>query len=40
MQILENFDHEIKYFIQVCPREMLNKLSNPLTLKKKILKAI
>ncbi len=39
-KILLNFDNEIKKFKQVCPKEMLDKLSNPLTLKSKILKAI
>jgi len=38
-KILENFDKEYKNFKQVCPKEMLDKLSNPLTLKEKILKA-
>jgi len=38
--IIENFDNEIKYFVQVCPKEMLDKLSNPLTLKNKFSKAI
>ena len=35
-----NFDHEVKNFRQVCPKEMLDKLPNPLTLKPKILKAV
>jgi len=39
-RILDNLDEEIKKFKQVCPKEMINKLSNPLSLKKKILEAI
>ena len=35
-KIIENFDDEIKNFIQVCPKEMLNKLENPITFKSKI----
>ena len=31
--IIKNFDDEIKNFVQVCPKEMLDKLKNPLTLK-------
>ena len=40
LKILNNFDNEIKKFIQVCPKEMLDKLSHPLTLKTNISKAI
>jgi len=39
-KILANFDKEIKNFKQVCPKEMLDKLSNPLVLKTKISKAV
>ena len=39
-KILENFDREIKNFKQVCPKEMLDKLSYPVSLKTKISKAI
>ena len=39
-KILLNFNTEVKKFQQICPREMLDKLSNPLTLKTKILKAV
>ena len=39
-KILFNFDNEIKNFQQVCPKEMLDKLSNPLTFKSRTLKAI
>jgi len=35
--ILENFSKEVENFKQVCPVEMLNKLENPITLKKNIL---
>ena len=31
--IIKNFDDEIKNFVQVCPKEMLDKLKNPLTSK-------
>ena len=34
--IIDNFDKEILNFIQVCPKEMLNKIENPITLKSKI----
>ena len=34
--IFDNFKDEIKNFVQVCPKEMINKLKNPLTLKSKI----
>ena len=36
-QILQNFSDEVANFKQVCPIEMLNKLQNPITLKKNIL---
>jgi glutamate synthase (NADPH/NADH) large chain len=39
-KILLNFDSEVKKFQQVCPKEMLDKLLNPLTLKPKTLKAV
>ena len=39
-KILLNFNKELKNFIQVCPKEMLDKLKNPLTLKLKISKAV
>ena len=32
-KILENFDTEIHNFIQVCPKEMVDKLENPITNK-------
>ena len=34
--IIANFDNEINNFIQVCPKEMVNKLENPITLSSKI----
>ena len=34
--IIENFNDEIKNFVQVCPKEMLKKLKNPITLKNNI----
>ena len=34
--IFENFEVEIKNFVQVCPKEMINKLKNPITFKSKI----
>ena len=39
-KILKNFDIELKHFQQVCPKEMLNKLMNPISLKTKIFKAV
>ena len=39
-KILNNIDEEINKFKQVCPKEMINKLSNPLSLKKNFLEAI
>ena len=39
-KILENFNDELKNFKQVCPKEMLDKLSNPLSLKVKVSKAV
>ena len=38
--IIEDFNNEIKRFVQVCPKEMLDKLSNPISIKKKFSKAI
>ena len=39
-KILNNFDNELRNFKQVCPKEMLDKLSNPISVKKKILAAV
>jgi len=35
-KILENFENEITNFFQICPKEMINKLDNPITLKKNV----
>ena len=39
-KILENFKEEKNFFKQICPKEMLDKLSNPLSLKNDISKAV
>ena len=39
-KILENYDQEVKMFKQVCPKEMIDKLSNSLSIKAKISKAV
>jgi len=39
-KILNDFNNELKNFKQICPKEMLDKLINPLSLKTKILKAV
>ncbi len=39
-KILEAYNSEVKNFKQVCPKEMVDKLSNPLSLKTKISKAV
>jgi len=39
-KILIDFSNEVKNFKQVCPKEMLDKLSNPISLKPRVLKAI
>ena len=31
--LIENYDEELKNFLQVCPKEMLDKLINPISLK-------
>jgi len=31
--LILNFEDELKNFVQVCPKEMLDKLSNPISLK-------
>ena len=33
-KILDNFENEIINFFQVCPKEMLNKINNPITFNK------
>ena len=35
-KIFENFDKEIMNFVQVCPKEMIDKLESPITLRPKI----
>jgi len=35
-KLLNNFENEIINFFQVCPKEMLDKIENPLTLNKKL----
>ncbi len=35
-KILENYENEIINFFQVCPKEMLDKLDNPITLNKNL----
>ena len=35
-KIIDNFEEEIKNFIQVCPKEMINKLDHPITFNAKI----
>ena len=35
-KIIKNFDKEISNFIQVCPKEMIDKLKNPISLKTNI----
>ena len=32
-KIIDNFNNEILNFVQVCPKEMVSKLKNPITLK-------
>ena len=39
-KILKSFEDEVLKFKQVCPKEMLDKLLNPLSLKNKFSKAI
>ena len=34
--LLNNFENEVINFVQVCPREMLDKLDKPLTLNKNL----
>ena len=35
-KIIENYDQELNNFIQVCPKEMLDKLKNPISFKSNI----
>ena len=32
-KLIDNYEKEVKNFKQVCPKEMLDKLKNPITLK-------
>jgi glutamate synthase (NADPH/NADH) large chain len=34
--IISDFDQEIKNFVQVCPKEMISKLENPITFKSSV----
>ena len=34
--LISNFENEIKKFVQVCPKEMLDKLENPISMKTKV----
>ncbi len=35
-KIINDYENEKNYFYQICPKEMLNKLENPITTKDKI----
>ena len=35
-KIISDYENEKNYFYQVCPKEMLNKLDNPITIKDEI----
>jgi len=39
-KILKNYSNEIKNFIQVCPKEMIDKLENPISIKINISRAV
>ena len=39
-KIINNFEEEVKNFIQVCPKEMINKLDHPITLNLKFKKLV
>ena len=39
-KILKNYKKEVKNFQQICPKEMLNKIINPLSTKRNISKAV
>ena len=38
-KIIDDFENELKNFVQVCPKEMIDKLKNPISTKTKIQKA-
>ena len=35
-KIIDDFENELKNFVQVCPKEMIDKLKNPISIKTKI----
>ena len=35
-KIINNYNEEIKNFVQICPKEMINKLEHPITSRSKI----
>ena len=37
-KIIDDFENELKNFVQVCPKEMIDKLKNPISTKTKIQK--
>ena len=37
-KIIDDFENELKNFVQVCPKEMIDKLENPISTKTKIKK--
>jgi len=37
-KIVDDFENELKNFVQVCPKEMVDKLKNPISTKTKIQK--
>ena len=39
-KLINNYDKEINNFVQVCPKEMIDKLENAISLKSKIKKVI
>jgi glutamate synthase (NADPH/NADH) large chain len=39
-KIFENFNAEMLNFLQICPKEMINKLENPISLKSPIKEVI
>ena len=39
-KIIDDFENELKNFVQVCPKEMLDKLQNPISTKQKYKKLV
>ena len=35
-KIIDNFEKELDNFIQVCPKEMINKIEHPITITSKV----